>query len=122
MDGSPGIGCPVIASITGADLVLIVTEPTLSGKHDLERVAELAAGFNIPVMVAINKYDLNPEIADHIETQAHQRNMKIVGRIRYDKAFTKSQVMKKTVIEYENSDSAEDIKDMWQNITRTVDW
>lgn len=116
VDGSPGIGCPVIASITGADIVLIVTEPTLSGKHDLKRVAELAAGFNIPVLVAINKYDINCEIADQIEIEADQRNMKIVGRIRYDKAFTKAQVMKCSVVEYTSSAVSEDIKSMWRNV------
>jgi MinD superfamily P-loop ATPase len=116
VDGSPGIGCPVIASITGADLILIVTEPTLSGKHDLERVAELAAGFNIPVVVAINKYDLNSEIADKIETEAEQKNMKVVGRIRYDKAFTKAQVMKCSVVEYTSSAVSEDIKSLWRNV------
>ena len=117
IDGSPGIGCPVIASITGADLVLIITEPTLSGKHDLERVGQLATGFNVPVLVAINKYDLNREMADKIEIEADQRNMKIVGRIRYDKAFTKSQIMKCSVVEYTSSAVSEDIKSLWRNIT-----
>ena len=116
VDGSPGIGCPVIASITGADLVLIITEPTLSGKHDLERVGQLAAGFNIPVLIAINKYDLNSEMADQIETEAKQQNMKIVGRIRYDKAFTKAQIMKCSVVEYTSSAVSEDIKSMWRNV------
>lgn len=116
VDGSPGIGCPVIASITGADLVLIITEPTLSGKHDLERVGQLAAGFNVPVFVAINKYDLNQEMADKIEIEAEQQNMKIVGRIRYDKAFTKAQIMKCSVVEYTSSAASEDIKSLWRNV------
>jgi len=116
VDGSPGIGCPVIASITGADLVLIITEPTLSGKHDLERVGQLATGFNVPVLVAINKYDLNREMADKIETEAEQQNMKIVGRIRYDKAFTKAQIMKCSVVEYTSSAVSEDIKYLWRNV------
>ena len=72
IDGSPGIGCPVIASITGADLVLIVTEPTLSGLHDLGRVAELARHFGIPGMVCVNKWDLNPDVAGEIERQAER--------------------------------------------------
>ncbi len=116
VDGSPGIGCPVIASITGADLVLIITEPTLSGKHDLQRVAQLAVGFNIPVLVAINKYDLNPEMADQIEKDALEHNIKVVGRIRYDKAFTKAQIMKCSVIEYTCSAVSEDIKALWRNV------
>jgi len=117
VDGSPGIGCPVIASITGADLVLIVTEPTLSGKHDLERVAELAAGFNIPVLVAINKYDLNSDMADQIEKDVLKRNIKVVGKIRYDKAFTKAQIMKTSVVEYTSGAVTEDIKALWRNVT-----
>ena len=117
VDGSPGIGCPVIASITGADIVLIVTEPTLSGKHDLERVAELAAGFNIPVLIAINKFDLNPDMACKIEKDALKRNIKVVGKIRYDKAFTKAQIMKTSVVEYTSGAVTEDIKTLWRNVT-----
>jgi len=117
VDGSPGIGCPVIASITGADLVLIITEPTLSGKHDLERVAELAAGFNIPTLVAINKFDLNSDMADQIEKDVLKRNIKVVGKIRYDKAFTKAQIMKTSVVEYTSGAVSEDVKALWRNVT-----
>ena len=117
VDGSPGIGCPVIASITGSDLVLIITEPTLSGKHDLERVADLAAGFKIPALVAINKFDINPDVAGQIEEDARQRNIKVVGKIRYDKAFTKAQIMKCSVVEYTGGAVTEDIKALWRNVT-----
>jgi len=116
VDGSPGIGCPVIASITGADLVLIITEPTLSAKHDLERVADLAAGFNITTLVAINKFDLNNDMAEQIEEYAHKRNIKVVGKIRYDEAFTRAQVMKSTVLEYTGAAVSEDVKAMWRNV------
>ena len=117
IDGSPGIGCPVIASITGADLVLIITEPTLSGKHDLERVAELAAGFKIPTLVAINKFDLNSDMAEQIEKDILKRNIKVVGKIRYDKAFTKAQIMKTSVVEYTSGAVTEDVKALWRNVT-----
>jgi len=117
VDGSPGIGCPVIASITGANVVLIITEPTLSGLHDLERVAQLAEGFEIPVVVAINKFDLNTEMSDKIEQYARESNIKVVGKIRYDKAFTKAQIMKTSLVEYTSSASADDIKTLWQNVT-----
>ena len=117
VDGSPGIGCPVIASITGADLVLIVTEPTLSGKHDLERVAELAAGFNIPTLGAINTFDLNSDMAEQLEKDILKRNIKVVGKIRYDKAFTKAQIMKTSVVEYTSGAVTEDVKALWRNVT-----
>ena len=117
VDGSPGIGCPVIASITGADLVLIITEPTLSGKHDLDRIADLAAGFKIPTLVAINKFDLNPDIAEQIEEDTCKRNIRVVGKIRYDKAFTKAQIMKCSVVEYTVGAVSQDIKALWRNIT-----
>jgi MinD superfamily P-loop ATPase len=117
IDGSPGIGCPVIASIAGADLVLIITEPTLSGKHDLKRVAELAAGFNIPTLVAINKFDLNPDITEQIEEDTRKCNIKVIGKIRYDNAFTKAQIMKCSVVEYTGGAVTEDIKALWRNVT-----
>ena len=117
VDGSPGIGCPVIASITGADLVLIITEPTLSGKHDLERVADLAAGFSIPTLVCINKYDLNPDMAASIKEYSEGRGMKVAGMIRYNEAFTKAQIMKATVLEYTGGAVSEDVKALWGNVT-----
>lgn len=116
VDGSPGIGCPVIASITGADLVLIVTEPTLSGQHDLQRVAELAANFKIPALVCINKADINPEITEEIEKDAENKGLKVAGRIRYTQDFTKAQIAESTVIEYTDGEVSEDIKSLWRNI------
>ena len=117
VDGSPGIGCPVIASITGANLVLIITEPTLSGEHDLGRVADLAAGFKIPALVAINKFDLNPDMAKRIEEYARSRNIKVAGKIRYDNAFTKAQILKSTVIEYTGGAVSQEIRALWRNVT-----
>ena len=116
VDGSPGIGCPVIASITGADLVLIVTEPTLSGKHDFQRVAELTANFKIPTLVCINKADINPQIASRIEEDAHNRGLKVVGKIRYDGAFTEAQIIASSVIEYTSGGVSEDIIALWRNV------
>jgi MinD superfamily P-loop ATPase len=116
VDGSPGIGCPVIASITGADLVLIITEPTLSGKHDLQRVAQLAAGFNIPTVIAINKYDLNLDMAEQIEQDAIKRNMKVAGKIRYDKAITAAQIQRQSIVEYTDTGVSEDVKILWKNV------
>jgi len=117
VDGSPGIGCPVIASITGADLVLIITEPTLSGKHDLDRIVDLAAGFQIPAFVAISKFDLNADITSQIEKDVRERNISAIGKIRYDNAFTKAQIMKCSVVEYTGGAVTEDIKALWRNVT-----
>jgi MinD superfamily P-loop ATPase len=116
IDGSPGIGCPVIASITGADMVLIVTEPTLSGKHDLERVAQLTANFGIKTLVCINKADINNQMAEEISEDAAKHGLKVVGKIPYDDAFTKAQIMKATLIEYTGGSISETIKTMWQKV------
>lgn len=116
VDGSPGIGCPVIASITGADLVLVVTEPTLSGKHDLMRVSQLASHFRIPTLVCINKWDINPQISDDIEREARENGMKVAGKVRYDTAITKAQVMRTSVVEYTGGAVSEDIKTLWRNV------
>ncbi|MBW2599164.1 MAG: ATP-binding protein [Deltaproteobacteria bacterium] len=116
VDGSPGIGCPVIASITGADLVLVVTEPTLSGQHDLLRVAELTAHFRIPTIVCINKWDINPDITEQIEGEAKEHGVKTAGRIRYDSAITEAQIMKTNIVEYTGGAVSGDIKAVWQNV------
>jgi len=116
VDGSPGIGCPVIASITGSSLVLIVTEPTLSGIHDLERVADLTASFSIKTLVCINKADINPEMAGKISEDIRKKGLKIVGKIPYDEAFTKAQIMQATLIEYTGGDIAEIVKTLWREI------
>ncbi len=113
IDGSPGIGCPVIASITGADLVLIVTEPTLSGLHDLGRVADVARHFGIPGLVCVNKWDINPDVATEIERQATERGLTVAGRVRYDRAVTDAQVRKQAVVEYQQDGCSADIREVW---------
>ena len=120
VDGSPGIGCPVIASLTGADAALIVTEPTLSGLHDLERVAQVARGLGIETMIAINKHDLNDEIAGRIERLAVERGLAVVGRIRYDGAVTDAQRRRQTVVEYGGDGAAADIEEIWRAVMRRV--
>lgn len=100
-DGPPGIGCPVIASMGGASAVLLVTEPTVSGKHDMMRAAELACFFKVPVMVCVNKYDLNPESAHGIEEFSREKGLAFVGNIPFDPVFTKAMVEGKTVLEYD---------------------
>jgi len=116
VDGSPGIGCPVIASISGADLVLAVTEPTVSGQHDLGRVVELTKHFQIPTLVCINKYDINLEIAKEIEQEAQQRDLKLAGKVAYDIAVTKALLEAKSVVEYSNNGIKDQIISLWETI------
>jgi MinD superfamily P-loop ATPase len=116
IDGSPGIGCPVIASVGGADMVLAVTEPTLSGMHDLARLAKLTEHFGVETLLCINKWDLNEELSSRIEAQAVERGIKPVGRVRYDPAVTEAQVKGLTVVEYAQNGVAEDIKKLWGNV------
>lgn len=114
-DGPPGIGCPVIASLTGASLAVIVTEPTVSGEHDLARVLSLARHFGVPSAVCVNKWDLNPQMAGRIEERAKEAGAKIVGRIRYDPGVTSAQIEAKAVVEI-GAPSAEDVREVWKAI------
>jgi MinD superfamily P-loop ATPase len=120
VDGSPGIGCPVIASITGADLVAIVTEPTLSGLHDLERVAGLARHFGIEAAVCINKSDLNAEVATEIEARSGRMGLRVLGKVRYDRAFTAAQVQRKSLVEHAQNGAAGDVRELWERITEAL--
>jgi MinD superfamily P-loop ATPase len=121
VDGSPGIGCPVIASITGADLVLVVTEPTLSGRHDLDRVSKLTANFGIKTLVCVNKADINPQLTGQISEEAGRRGLKVIGKIPYDEAFTKAQIIKASVIEYTGGSITEQIKALWRQVTYALE-
>ncbi len=116
VDGSPGIGCPVIASITGADLLLIVTEPTLSGMHDLQRVAELAHHFSLPALVCINKWDLNPQVTTEIERFAAEEKLGLAGRVRYDRSVTEAQIRKLSVVEGQSGPCADDVRLVWDRV------
>jgi MinD superfamily P-loop ATPase len=120
-DGPPGVGCPVIASIGGASAVLIVTEPTVSGKHDMERVAQLAAHFKIPALVCVNKFDLNLELTREIEKYAEEKEIACLGRIPFDPIFTKAMIQAQTVFEYNGQSNAGDaIRDTWQRLSEKL--
>jgi MinD superfamily P-loop ATPase len=116
VDGPPGIGCPVIASVTGASQVLIVTEPTVSGEHDLERVLALARHFRIPTAICVNKWDINEEMTRQIETKARNAGASVAGRIRYDSSVTRAQIQKKAVVELDTP-GADDMKQLWKNLS-----
>lgn len=115
VDGPPGIGCPVIASVTGATLVLVVTEPTVSGEHDLERVLSLTGHFGIPTAVCVNKWDVNAEITRRIENKAVLAGARVAGRIRYDRAVTQAQMRAMAVVEAE-APCVEDVRDLWKQL------
>ena len=116
VDGPPGIGCPVIASVTGATLVLAVTEPTVSGVHDLERVLSLTRHFDIPAAVCVNKWDLNAEMTERIEDRTRKAGARIAGRIRYDRAVTSAQMQARAVVETE-APCVEDIQRVWNGLS-----
>lgn len=121
IDGSPGIGCPVIASITGGDLLMLVTEPTCSGLHDLERIAALARHFEIPAVVCINKVDINPEMAEKIELACRRENLELVGKVPYDPDVTRAQVAGASIIEYTDGAVSREIGRIWEILARKLE-
>jgi MinD superfamily P-loop ATPase len=122
-DGPPGVGCPVIASVGGASAVLIVAEPTVSGLHDMERVAQLAAHFKVPVMVCVNKFDLNFDQTESIVKLAKENILNTVGRVPFDPVFTESMVQGQTVLEYVgNSKIRSSISEIWRNIRTQLEF
>lgn len=116
IDGPPGIGCPVIASLSGVDCALIVTEPTLSGLHDAQRVMELAKHFNISVKLVVNKYDLNLSMTEKIEEFCRTQNVPVIGKIAFDKTVVKALVAGKTVIEYAQCLAGDEIRKIWETL------
>ncbi len=115
-DGPPGIGCPVISAISGVDLAVIVTEPTPSGLHDLERIVSLCDHFKIPVTVIINKCDLNTEIAQEIEASCRRRDYSVAAKLPHDPVFVHAMVQGKTVTEYSDGNLVRQLKQGWDHI------
>lgn len=120
VDGSPGIGCPVIASITGSESVLVVTEPTKSGLEDLGRVVSLCEYFGVFTMVCINKYDINLEVSKEIENFIKEHNLKLVGKIPYDDTVMESINNLKPITEYKECEANKAIEKMWLNIKELI--
>lgn len=120
IDGSPGIGCPVIASVTGSDMVLVVTEPTKSGLEDLKRVVTLCEHFGVYTMVCINKYDINEEMSKEIESFINDTDLKLVGKIPYDDMVMKSINELKPITFYNESIAKKAIEDMWMRIKENI--
>lgn len=123
IDGAPGIGCPVIASLSGVDLALIVTEPTQSGLHDLKRILEVVEHFGVKPSLCINKYDINEAVTDDIEAFCTGKRIEIVGKILYDETITKAVVAGVPVVAYETepkSTAEEEITRMWHWIEQIL--
>ena len=116
IDGPPGIGCPVIASLSGVDIALIVTEPTLSGIHDLERIVGVARHFGIKGAVCINKYDLNLMVTRKIEEYCRHNNIELVGKIPFDISVIEALVRGLPIVEYSNNEVTHEIKNLWEKI------
>ena len=115
-DGPPGIGCPVTAAITGVDLVLIVTEPTLSGIHDMERVHGLCNHFDIPALVCVNRYDLNLINTQKIRDYCSLHNLELVGEIPLDPVVNKAQVARLSVVEFDCGLISQIVREMWEKV------
>ena len=120
-DGPPGIGCPVISSLSGASLALLVTEPTLSGIHDLERVIGVCRHFGIPVLVCINKYDINEENSYQIENYCYGQGIEVAAKVPFDNVVTEAIVHGLPVVEYSSNKVTQQIKGLWQIISAKLE-
>jgi len=116
VDGSPGIGCPVVSSLSGADFVVLVTEPTLSALHDLKRAYELVKRFHLKAGCIINKSDLNNKVTGTIENYLQKESIIHISSLPYDEAFTKAMTMGLTIVEYDNSRLKAILTKSWQKI------
>jgi MinD superfamily P-loop ATPase len=119
-DGPPGIGCPVISSLSGANLALLVTEPTLSGIHDLERVLGVCHHFSVPALVCINKYDINEDNTRHIEKFCLGQGVEVATRIPFDNAVTKAMVAGLPVVEYSRNGVSHQIEALWELVLKSL--
>jgi MinD superfamily P-loop ATPase len=120
-DGPPGIGCPVISALSGTSLALLVTEPTLSGIHDLERVIGVCRHFGVAVLVCVNKYDLNEDNANRIESYCRKEGIEVAASIPFDNAMTEAIVQGLPVVEYTDGKVTQQIKELWQIVSARLE-
>lgn len=116
VDGSPGVGCPVIASLTDTDAALFVAEPTVTAIHDLKRVHELTRHFDIPAMALINKTGINPDNENELLSYCKENNISVVGSVPYSKDVSKAQIEGKTILEYDPDKLGKHIVEIWKHI------
>jgi MinD superfamily P-loop ATPase len=121
IDGPPGIGCPVIAAITGVDMVLVITEPTVSGTHDLKRILGVAEHFNISCAVCINKSDINIDQSKTIQKYCQINEIPLVGMIPYDEAFTQAMIQEQTIIEFSENGVSTNIRGIWEKTLQLLE-
>lgn len=119
-DGPPGIGCPVISSLSGANLALLVTEPTLSGAHDLERILGVCQHFGVTAMVCINKYDINEESSRQIESYCLSHKIEVVARLPFDNVVTEAMVHGLPIVEYSSDGFSRQIAELWERTLRVL--
>lgn len=117
-DGPPGIGCPVIAALSGIDMAVIVTEPTVSGRHDLERVLELCRHFKIQAGVIINKCDLNLDQANDIKAYCQTQQLPLIGEVPHDQVFTEAMIQGQTVTEFQPEGAGAAVAAIWNNLLK----
>ena len=115
-DGPPGIGCPVISSLSGASLALLVTEPTLSGMHDLERIIGVCHHFGVPAIACINKYDINEDNSLEIEKYCNSQNVPVSAKIPFDNTVTEALINGMPVVSYTHCKAAVEIESLWEKI------
>ncbi len=120
IDGAPGIGCPVIASLSGIDCAVVVTEPTLSGLHDADRVISVAKHFGILAKLIVNKYDLNLDMTKKIDQYCKDNNIDVIGKIPFDKGVVEAMVLGKTIIEYKSGQAKKAIEKAWQLLQKKI--
>ena len=115
-DGPPGIGCPVISSLSGVSETLIVTEPTISGLYDMDRILGLCEHFTIEALVCVNKYDINEENTAKIVQYCEDRKISIAGYVPYDDIVTEAMVHGKPVVKYKKNDTSRAIESLWDKL------
>ena len=121
IDGPPGIGCPAISALSGVDALLIVAEPTLSGKQGLIRVVELADHFDIPAMATVNRVDLNPEVTEMIEAWCEERGVRMMRGLPYDDAATEAMIAGRTVVEHGDGPLSRALRGLWEDIEVNIE-
>jgi MinD superfamily P-loop ATPase len=115
-DGPPGIGCSVISSLSGSSIALIVTEPTISGLHDMDRILELCRHFNIEALVCVNKHDINEENTMKITQFCHEGNVKVAGYIPYDDIITEAMIHGEPAVKYKRNGTTRAIENLWETL------